>query len=415
VADVIIRDVSVLTWTGTNPDQRQDVLVRDGRIAWIRPTADGGPIEGSATVDGSGCTLMPGLTDAHVHFAIIGRVGTHGSLPWIEHVLSVAALISQALDEGFTTVRDAGGLEPTWARMVEAGKLRGPRILPSGSFISQTGGHGDARLAHQAVHGTVSIPGLIAANEVVDGVDGVRRAAREQLRRGATQVKVFASGGLASPTDPLEGLQFSVEELGAAVEVARDWGTYVLAHCHTSPAIQRSLDAGVRSIEHGSFLEPDTANRMAAEGAFMVPTLQTADEVIKDPDRFGLTPDKQAQAQRVYDASRQSVKLAKQLGVTIGSGSDLIGPEQAKRGRELALKAELIGAEQAILSATRTNAALFRLEDRIGTVEPDKDADLILVSGEPLDDVSILAEPSCIPVVIRAGEVVKDTEGRVSP
>jgi imidazolonepropionase-like amidohydrolase len=296
--------------------------------------------------------------------------------------------------------------------MVEQGKLRGPRILPSGSFISQTGGHGDARLAHEAVHRGSSIPGLVAMNEVVDGVDQMRRAVREQLRRGATQVKVFASGGLASPTDPLEGLQFSVEEISAAVEVAHDWGTYVLAHCHTSPAIERALDGGVRSIEHGSMLEPATAERLAREAAFMVPTLQVGDELLKEPDRFGLTPDKQALAERVYRSALESVKLAEDTGVAIGSGSDLVGLEQRRRGREVVLKADVIGAEAAITSATRTNAELFRMEDRIGTVETGKEADLILVSGEPLADIGILADPTCIPVVIKGSEVVKDSEGR---
>jgi imidazolonepropionase-like amidohydrolase len=412
VADLLIRDVAVLDCTGRQPGPRLDVLVRDGRIAWIRPPGEGVEMPQVQTVDGTGCTLMPGLTDAHVHFAIIGKGGWHGDLPWIEHVLTVAGLISAALDEGFTTVRDAGGLEPTWARMVEQGKLRGPRILPSGSFISQTGGHGDARLAHEAVHRGSSIPGLVAMNEVVDGVDQMRRAVREQLRRGATQVKVFASGGLASPTDPLEGLQFSVEEISAAVEVAHDWGTYVLAHCHTSPAIERALDGGVRSIEHGSMLEAATAERLAREAAFMVPTLQVVDELLKEPDRFGLTPDKQALAERVYRSALESVRLADETGVAIGSGSDLVGLEQRQRGRELVLKADVIGPEAAITSATRTNAELFRMQDRIGTVEAGKEADLILVSGEPLADIGILADPACIPVVIKGGEVVKDSESR---
>jgi imidazolonepropionase-like amidohydrolase len=414
VDDLLIRDVAVLDCTGRQPGPRLDVLVRAGRIAWIRPPGEGAQMPSARVIDGAGCTLMPGLTDAHVHFAIIGKGGWHGDLAWIEHVLRVAGMISEALDEGFTTVRDAGGLEPTWARMVAEGKVRGPRILPSGSFISQTGGHGDDRLAHEAVHRGVSIPGLVAMNEIVDGVDAVRRAAREQLRRGATQVKMFASGGLASPTDPLEGLQFSVDEIRAAVEVAHDWGTYVLAHCHTSPAIQRALDGGVRSIEHASMLDEATAQRLAREEKFVVPTLQVLVELLEEPERFGLTPAKQARAERVYRSAQESIKLAGGVGVSVGSGSDLVGPEQHHRGRELVLKAGLMGAEAAIISATRTNALLFRMEDRIGTVEPGKEADLILVSGEPLADIGILADPSCIPVVIRGGEVMKDSGGRVA-
>jgi len=408
LADLLIHDVTVLDCTGAEPRSAMDVLTRDGRIEWIRATGAAPRVDGAQVIDGAGCTLMPGLTDAHVHFAIIGRDGTHGRLPWIEHVHAVSSLISAALDEGFTTVRDAGGLEPTWARMVERSVIRGPRILPSGSFISQTGGHGDARQAHEAIHGGPSIPGLVAMNEIVDGVDQVRRAAREQLRRGATQIKLFASGGLASPTDPLDSLQFSVEEIAAAVEVARGWGTYVLTHSHTSPAIERSIDAGVRSIEHGTFLEPATAARMKSTDTYMVPTLQVIDELAAQGGSSGLTPEKQALVQSVYDAMRDSVRLADDAGVSVASGSDVIGPEQGNRGREIVLKAALIGAYPAIISATRTNAALFRLEDRIGTVEEGKDADLILVEGQPLDDVAVLARPESIPVVIKGGDVVKD-------
>jgi len=406
--DLLIHDVTVLDCTGAEPRSTRDVLLRDGRIEWIRSVGATQRVNGAEVIDGSGCTLMPGLTDAHVHFAIIGRDGTHGRLPWIEHVHAVSRLISAALDDGFTTVRDAGGLEPTWASIVERGIIRGPRILPSGSFISQTGGHGDSRQAHEAVHGGPSIPGLVAMNEIVDGVDQVRRAAREQLRRGATQIKLFASGGLASPTDPLDSLQFSVEEISAAVEVARGWGTYVLTHSHTSPAIERSIDAGVRSIEHATFLEPTTAERMQATETYMVPTLQVIDEFVAAPDRSGLTPQKQALAEGVYNAMRNSVRLANDVGISVASGSDLVGPDQGNRGREIVLKAGLIGAYPAIISATRTNAALFRLENRIGTVEKGKDADLIVVDGQPLDDVSLLARPASIPVVIKGGEVVKN-------
>jgi len=412
MADLLIHDVAVLDCTGAEPRNAMDVLVRGGRIEWIRAVGASPRVDGAEMIDGAGCTLMPGLTDAHVHFAIIGRDGTHGRVPWIEHVHLVSRLISAALDEGFTTVRDAGGLEPTWAGLVQRGVVRGPRILPSGSFISQTGGHGDARLAHEEVHGGSSIPGLVAMNEIVDGVDQVRRAAREQLRRGATQIKLFASGGLSSPTDPLDSLQFSVEEIAAAVEVARGWGTYVLTHSHTSPAIERSIDAGVRSIEHGTYLEPATAERMQATLTYLVPTLQVIDELTTQAGESGLTPEKQALVGSVYEAMRKSVRLADEVGIAVGSGSDVIGPDQGNRGREIVLKAALIGAHAAIISATRTNAALFNLADRIGTVEEGKEADLILVAGQPLDDVTLLARPERIPLVIKGGQVVKDVDRR---
>jgi imidazolonepropionase-like amidohydrolase len=412
--DLVIRDVSVLDCTGREPSGRQDVVVRDGRIAAIE-VAGQAKHDGLASVDGAGCTLLPGLTDAHVHFAIIGPHGDHGDEPLVHHVLKVATFIEGALDEGFTTVRDAGGLEPAWAKAVESGLLRGPRILPSGSYLSQTGGHGDARLAHEAVHRHgPSIPGLIARAEIVDGADAVRRAAREQLRRGATQIKLFASGGIVSPTDPFDSLQFSPEELSAAVEVARGWHTYVLAHCHTSPAIDAAVAAGVRSIEHGSLLEPETAARMAEHGVFMVPTLQTVIMIRDDPDRFGLTAEKAAAIRAVADRCFESIRVADAAGVAIGSGSDVVGPWQGRRGEEIILKAPILGVHRAIISATRTNAELFNLADRIGTVEVGKDADLILMQGEPLDDVELFRDPDNVRLVLQRGAVAKDTDGRVS-
>jgi imidazolonepropionase-like amidohydrolase len=412
--DLVIRDVAVLDCTGREPSGRHDVEVRDGKIAAIRPAGDGASARAEAVeIDGAGTTLMPGLTDAHVHFALIGRTGNHGDEPLIDHVLKVAAYIDGALDEGFTTVRDAGGLEPAWAKAVDKGLLRGPRILPSGSVLSQTGGHGDGRLAHVGGYADAAIPGLIARTVIVDGADEVRRAVREQLRRGATQIKILASGGIASPTDPFDSVQFSAGEIAAATEVAAGWHTYVLAHCHTSPAIDVAIANGVRSIEHGSLLEEATAKRMKELGVFMVPTLQTIEKLVEHPEWWSLQPEKVARLKEVQAEAAKSVKLADSIGVQVGSGSDVVGPWQGRRGEEIVIKSRLIGAHKAILSATAVNAALFRLEDRIGTVEEGKDADLILVSGEPLDRVELLADPGCLPLVIKSGRVVKDAEGRV--
>lgn len=408
-----IRDVAVLDCTGREPAGRTDVTLRGGVIASLRP-AGRAPRTGSGqTIDGTGCTLMPGLTDAHVHFALIGPAGDHGTDPWAIHVLRVAQYIETALDEGFTTVRDAGGLEPAWARAVGEGLIRGPRILPSGSVLSQTGGHGDLRTQHEAVHRTGSIPGLVALPEVVDGVDEVRRAAREQLRRGATQVKLLASGGIVSPVDPFESIQFSREEIAAAVEVASNWGTYVMAHCHTSAAIRVAIEAGVRSIEHGSILDSGTADAMAARRTFLVPTLQALEMLAAYPERWNLATEKVARLHDIAHEAGQSVRTADAARVAIGSGSDVVGPWQGRRGEEIALKAQHLGAHNAIISATRTNAQLFGMEERIGTVEEGKEADLILVDGSPLDDVGVLARPECVSVVIKSGVIAKDAEHRL--
>ncbi len=408
---IVIRDVALIDATGREPEGRVDVLVEDGRIATVGTVRQ--VASDVVVIDGAGTTLLPGLTDAHVHFALIGVKGDHGSDTWITHVLNVAQVIEGALQEGFTTVRDAAGLEPAWAQAVAAGTLRGPRILPAGSPLSQTGGHADDRQRHEALHHNQTIPGLVAGFEITDGVDEVRRAAREQLRRGATQIKLMASGGVISPTDPLDSLQLSLAEISVAVEVARSWGTYVMAHCHTSASVEMALEAGVRSIEHGSMLEPETARRIAAEGAFMVPTLQTMESFLAHPDRMGLAPEKVA---RLVDFARQaydSLEIARDAGVKLASGSDVVGPWQGRRGEELVYKARVLGPHGAIISATRTNAELFMLEEEIGTVETGKRADLVLVKGQPLDDIEILADPDTAVVVLQDGAVVKDSEGRL--
>lgn len=416
MTDLIIRDVQVLDCTGRDPDGRSDVVIRDGRIAEIRSVRGARVSSRAGTIDGAGCTLMPGLTDAHVHFALIGDDGDSGSDPLVVHVLRVAEIIGRALDEGFTTVRDAGGLEPVWADVVASGRIRGPRILPSGSFISQTGGHADHRAQHEAVHHGVSIPGLVARPEVVDGADAVRRAVREQLRRGATQVKLHASGGIRSPSDPYDSVQLSRDEIAAAVDVARSWGTYVLAHCLTSPAVENALEAGVRSIEHATFLEQATADKMSARGAYMVPTLFAFKRLAGNPAVLNVAASKRRSLDldEVVRASQQSIEMADAAGVRLGSGSDIVGPDQGGGAREIVSLAELLGAHKAIISATRTNAALFRLESEIGTVEVGKHADLILVKGQPLDDVQLLTDARSIPIVVKGGVVAKDSEARLS-
>lgn len=408
---LVIRDVALIDATGREPEGRLDVLIEGGRISQVGGVGE--VAADVAVIDGAGTTLLPGLTDAHVHLALIGVRGDHGTDPWVMHVLDVSTVIEDALQEGFTTVRDAGGLEPVWAQAVASGKLRGPRILPAGSPLSQTGGHGDDRQRHEELHRGQTIPGLVAAMALADGIDEVVRAAREQLRRGATQIKLMASGGIISPTDPLHSLQLSVAEIAAVVDVARSWGTYVMAHCHTTPSIEMALDAGVRSIEHGSILEPATAARIAAEGAFMVPTLQTMESFSAHPDRMGLAPEKIALLDGFVQQAYRSVEVARDAGVRLASGSDVVGPWQGRRGEELMYKARVLGAHEAIISATRTNAELFMLEDEIGTVEAGKRADLVLVKGQPLDDIALMAEPDNVVVVLQDGAVVKDREDRL--
>lgn len=411
MSGLIIRDAALLDCAGGEMRDKTDVEVRDGIISKIGPAGLPSPLPAA---DGAGTTLMPGLTDAHVHMALVGRDGGHGDHPYITQALMTKDVIERTLREGFTTVRDAGGLEPEYARAVASGRICGPRILPSGSPLSQTGGHGDLRAAHHAMHGGPSIPGLIARPLVVDGPTEVRKAAREQLRRGATQIKVFASGGVLSPTDPFDSLQFGPDELRAAVETARSWRTYVLAHCHTSESVRNALDAGVRSIEHATVLDEAAARRIREEGAFAVVTLLVLAELLDDPAGAGLSDAQLGKLRVVEREIGGSIRNMREAGLKMGSGSDIVGPTQSRRGRQIALQAEHVGPRRAILAATRTNAELFGLADRIGTVEEGKEADLILVEGDPLRDINLLAQPKRITMVVKGGTVVKDPDKRAA-
>jgi imidazolonepropionase-like amidohydrolase len=329
--------------------------------------------------------------------------------PLAAYAIKVAGFIEETLGQGFTTVRDAGGLDPAWARVVEQGLLRGPRILPSGSFLSQTGGHGDWRLAHQDRQ-DAGVAGLVAGGLIVDGADEVRRAVRDQLRRGATQIKVMASGGAASPTDPIDATQFTVEELRAAVEEAAVRDTYVLAHAYHPKSIANCLEAGIRSIEHGNLLDEETAKRMAAEGTFLVPTLVTYEVLGERGEALGMAKSSVEKIRYVGKSGEESVRIAMEAGVRVGSGSDLLGAPMAEKARELVLQAKVMGAMGAILSATRTNAELFGMADRIGTVEEGKEADLIVIDADPLADIRVLADASRVRVVVKGGVVVKDMD-----
>ena len=409
MTSLVVRNAELLDCTGSDPRPGVDVAVSGSVISGIGRGVGSSPDQ---QMDATGLTLMPGLTDAHVHMGLVDPGGGIGDLPWIDYVFTVRRVIENTLQEGFTTVRDAGGLDPHWARLVEQGVIDGPRILPSGSVLSQTGGHGDLRPAHHLAHPRGSIPGLSATPEIVDGVDQVRRAAREQLRKGATQLKVFSSGGVLSPTDPFDSLQFSYEELRAAVEAAADWHTYVLAHCHTSDAIRRALSAGVRSIEHASILDEDAAQQIVNAGAFAVVTLSVKYDLLADPERAGLTAAQLVKLKSTESAVHGSLEVMGHSGVKMGSGSDIVGPLQDRRGREFTNKAKFMSPAEAIATATTTNAELFHLQDRIGTVEVGKDADLILVDGQPLDEIEVLADPDRIVAVIKGGQVYKDLQKR---
>lgn len=409
---LVFEHASLLDCTGRDPQPDSRVVVDDGRIGRIgKSDGPSGPRD-ARVIDCQGRTLMPGLIDAHVHLAALDLDPVaEVSLPPAVIALQVAKLIEDTLQAGFTTVRDAGGLDWGFKDAVQRGLIRGPRLFVSGPFLSQTGGHGDNQRPRSAREHFKPIAGLTTETLLADGPDQVRWAAREALRRGADQIKVMASGGAASPTDELDHVQFSVEELAAAVGVARAVGSYVLAHAYGPLAIQNSLEAGVRSIEHGNFLDEKTADQMLEkDDTYLVPTVITYEVLSAREAGPGWSADNVRKIRQGLTGAYDSLGLAYEKGLRIGSGSDVLAEMQGEKGKEIACQARVMGAMNAIIAATRTNAQLLRMERQIGTVEEGKLADLILVDGDPLADPEVFADPEHVRVVVRAGEVVKQVD-----
>jgi imidazolonepropionase-like amidohydrolase len=386
---IIFANCAVLD--GTRKERREDhhVLVEGDRI---REVSDAPIKSGTArTIDLKGRTLMPGLIDAHVHvLAVDLPLDRLSDRPVTLLTLQAAKVLEGMLQRGFTTIRDAGGADGGLAEAVEEGLVHGPRIFPSGMALSQTGGHGDVRPRTQSVETCACCAGGLAGSRIADGVAECRRAARDELRKGATQIKILASGGVASPYDPIWNLQYSEEEVRAIVEEARAWRTYVLAHAYTPEAIRRSIEFGVRSIEHGNLIDRATAEHVAGADAFVVPTLATYDALHRFGRELGFTETNMAKLAEVREAGLGSLEILQRAGVKIGWGTDLLGPMHRHQSREFIIRAEAMAPFDIIRSATLVNAELLNRAGDLGVVAPGARADLIAVDGDPLTDISLL-------------------------
>jgi imidazolonepropionase-like amidohydrolase len=376
----------------------------------VRPSGRVGPLRGAiTTLDLGGRTLMPGLTDAHVHACAVeaNTAEQHRVHPPSLIAARTLRRLEQALLQGFTTVRDAGGADYGFREAVDSGLFPGPRLLVSGRVLSQTGGHGDKRRRAEAIPPIDACLGMVGV--IADGPDEVRRAAREELRRGADQLKVMASGGAMSPADELDTTQYTVEELRAAVEEARAVGTYVLAHAYSGAAVRNVVAAGVRCIEHGNLIDEAAARAIRDAGAYLVPTLTTYEIIAREGKAYGLSDHQLAKIEQGRERSLEGLAIAYRAGCRIGSGSDLLGDMAAYRTMELELKARVMSPMEALCSATRVNAEIFRMADRGGTVEPGKYADLLVVDGNPLADLRVLQAPESLRLIMKGGVVYKRT------
>jgi imidazolonepropionase-like amidohydrolase len=315
------------------------------------------------------------------------------------------------LARGFTTVRDAGGADGGLAEAVAQGLIRGPRLFPSGQALSQTGGHGDLRPRTRSVVSCACCEYGAGLARIADGVDECRRAARDELRKGATQIKIMASGGVASPYDPIWNLQYSDDEMRAIVEEARAWHTYVLAHAYTPEAIRRAMANGVRSIEHANLIDAPTAAAVAEADGFVVPTLVTYDALHRFGREFGIAETSLGKLAEVREAGLRSLDVLHEAGVRIGYGTDLLGAMHRYQSREFVIRAEVMPPLEVICSATSVNAALLNREGELGVVAPGARADLIAVDGDPLRDIALLdGQGEHLSVIMKDGVLYKSLD-----
>jgi len=361
---------------------------------------------GAETLDLSGRTLMPGLIDAHFHaYATDLDLAKADQTVRSLHALEAHALLEASLQRGFTTVRDAAGADYGLAKATEKGLIKGPRIFYAGRAITQTGGHGDTRAAGVEPCACGQMQGM---SWVADGPDEVRKAVREELRKGADQIKIFVSGGISSPTDPVWMPQFSDEEIRVAVAEAATRRTYVMAHAYTAESIARAVKCGVRSIEHGNLIDRAAAEVVKAHDAFVVPTLATYDALYKYGAATGAPDFLKKKLEDVRTAGLEALVLLQEVGVSMGFGTDLLGALHAHQSEEFLLRARVMQPLDILRSATSINAKLLNRERELGCVKPGALADLIVVDGDPLEDLSVLmGQGARIPAIFKGGEALK--------
>ncbi|AXH96411.1 metal-dependent hydrolase family protein [Ornithinimicrobium avium] len=388
----------------------QDVLVVDGTIAEVGPTVSS---PATATeIDASGLHLVPGLIDAHVHVtAGSADLGAQAEDSPYYVAAQTSTILRSMLGRGFTTVRDVGGADFGIAAAVDEGLWPGPKVHFGGKALSPTGGHADLRgPGRQALDNHTCCPNI---GTVTDGVDGVRRSARDQLRTGAHHIKLMLSGGVASPTDRVDSLQFSADEVRAAVEEADNANRYVTGHAYTARAVNRGLRLGVRCIEHGNLIDDESVRLFVEHDAFLVPTLVTYEYLHSEGAAAGLPPASQAKVADVLEAGLHALDRAAKGGVRIAFGTDLLGSMQPHQSEEFRIRAQVQSPAEVLASATLVGAQLLGREGELGAIAEGACADLLLVEGNPMEDAAVLAEPDrSLRMVVQDGRVVVDRKGR---
>jgi imidazolonepropionase-like amidohydrolase len=410
VPAILFRNLKLLDPRWTAARGGYEVLVEGATIKEVSDKA----IKASSArvVDCGGRTLMPGLIDCHVHvFLSEVNIRNLESVPLTLLTARAADLMKGMINRGFTTVRDTGGADWGIKTAVESGLIPGPRLFISGRAIGPTGGHSDSR--RRTDTGAPSCGccnAMVYAMAIADGADEVRKTVREQMRQGADQIKIMCSGGVASPYDPLDSLQYSPAEIAAATDEAGNFGRYVLAHAYTPEAITRAVSNGVRTIEHGNLIDLKSAKLLASKGGFMIANLVTYFVMKERAAQFGMTKDMLDKNDLVMDGALRSLEICKKAGVEVGYGSDLLGQLQVEQSREFIYRAEVLKPLEIIRQATLVGAKILRHEGKLGVVEPGAFADLIVVDGDPLKKLELFLDQGAhLPVIMKAGQFHKNT------
>jgi imidazolonepropionase-like amidohydrolase len=405
---LILSNCAIVDGGSAERREEQHVLIRDGLIAEVSDK----PIASSQgrTIDLGGETLMPGLIDCHVH-VVAGEVNLdkNALLPNSLVAARAVRIMHGMLMRGFTTVRDLGGADIGLQQAVEDGTILGPRLVICGKGFSQTGGHSDFRGRYDT-RPTGWLSGKLGAlGRVVDGVESLRSAIREEIKGGGQFIKLMTNGGVASPTDPINFFGFSKDELRMAVEEAEMAQTYVAGHLYTAAAIVRAIECGVRCVEHASVVDAEAAALVALHGAVAVPTLIIFEGLKREGAELGLSAASVAKIDDVRLSGQRSLEILRQAGVVMGYGTDLLGPLHRLQSEEFLLRGDVLPSHEVIRSATLDAARVLRMEGKIGCVSPGAFADLIAVKGNPLRDLSLLTNQGRhMPLIVKNGELIKN-------
>jgi len=406
IEDKFILVTNVSVWDGTSESlQEADVLIKNNLISQVQANIDAP--SNAVVIDGKGGTVMPGLIEGHGHLQMNGTSinDIENSRNWEELAVRSVVNAENALMSGFTTWRDAGGMGAGLKKTIDAGLLKGPRIYPSGGFIGPTGSHADFRnfnTPNETMNGTQSNGGRLGMTLTADGVDAIKAAVRQNFMQGASQVKIMSSGGVVSQFDPWQLDAYNEEEIRAAVEAADAYGSYVMSHAYSKKSIMRCLNNGVKTIEHCFMFDGDVAALMEEKGAYMTTNMQAFSPALSEVSAISASKASSRKAASAQKAFENYIENVKKYRPKLGFQGDCVGMPEAcnkQNDHQIYLGAEFFGNHYYLKALTSVNGEIVKLsgevmdpypEGKLGVIEPNAYADLLIVAGNPLEDIGLI-------------------------